>query len=506
MAAIVRLSQTRSMHTESHSERPAGPPPGQGFFDWLRGLDITRGSDRWFAGVAGGVAQRLKIDPIIVRGVFVVLALLGGPGILLYLLGWLLLPDVSGRIHVEEIVRGRAQTGVIVTAVVVTAVVIIPAIFSSFIPGASFPAFSVWNWDVWGVLGLPGWLTATIATLCWIAVIVLGCFWLRRVLLQRGREAARAASEAGETGAPDQPPFTDDTRSFADRAETFATRAAEGAERAGRDAADWGRRAGEAADQWGRDVGKQADAWSARYADHHDAHRLGTAHVVITLALSLVAAGITALWTNSLSAPLPLDSVAPDALVTALIAALAVLAVSLIIAGVRGRHTGWVGFLAFCGVVALLFTVVLPWGARFQPFGNTHVDTAEVGAVIVAGNATVDLAGIEDRAAGLDDLEVWLLAGSTTIELPDKTPTIVHVRMLAGRIDESGRTGAGTSADTQRTVSGPFLFREIRSNVTPANASSASVVTVTVGAGSVEVEGGGTASSARKTVELETTR
>ena len=44
-------------------------------------------------GVAGGLAARLDIDPLIVRGAFVVLAVAGGGGILLYLLGWLLLAE-----------------------------------------------------------------------------------------------------------------------------------------------------------------------------------------------------------------------------------------------------------------------------------------------------------------------------------------------------------------------------------------------------------------------------
>lgn len=49
------------------------------------------------AGVAGGVARRLGIDPLILRLVLVVLAFFGGAGILLYAVGWLLLPLDDGR-------------------------------------------------------------------------------------------------------------------------------------------------------------------------------------------------------------------------------------------------------------------------------------------------------------------------------------------------------------------------------------------------------------------------
>ncbi len=515
MAEHSRLSQTRTMDTTPPTPGPAGPPAGQGFFTWLRGLGITRSSDRWFAGVAAGIADRLRIDPIIVRGIFIVLALLGGPGVLLYLIGWLLLPDANGRIHVEEIIRGRAETGMIVVAVILTAVVIVPGILGLVSPGDAYPLFSVWSWGVWGSLGIPGWVTATAAWLSWIAILVLGFFWVRSIVLKRGREYGEHASGAddaasGEAGAdPDHADRAADREyartphDSADSAASFAARASESADRVARDAADWGRRAGAAADKWGREVGEQTEAWSARYAEHHDAHRLGAAHTVITLALALLAGGLAALWTTSVHGPLSIESVAPDALITGLIAALAVLALSLIVAGTRGRYTGWIGFLSFCGVVALLITVVLPWGIRFQPFGNLHVTGAETGAVVLAGNTTVDLGDIETRAGGADDLEVWVLAGRSTIELPASSPVIVHARVLAGRIDESGRNDLDSSRATQIVTSGPFISREIRSNVTPDNEDAAPVVTVTLLAGNVDVTGGAAGRDAARADENE---
>lgn len=95
---------TSSAAGEPASPRPSAAP-GQGFFDWLRRLSITRG-DSWLGGVCGGVAARLGIDPIIVRGIAVVIALLGGPAFLAYAVAWLLLPDETGSIHLERLVRG----------------------------------------------------------------------------------------------------------------------------------------------------------------------------------------------------------------------------------------------------------------------------------------------------------------------------------------------------------------------------------------------------------------
>lgn len=51
-----------------------------------------RGEGRIVAGVAAGVARHLRIDPVLVRLGFVVLAFPGGVGVLLYLLAWILLP------------------------------------------------------------------------------------------------------------------------------------------------------------------------------------------------------------------------------------------------------------------------------------------------------------------------------------------------------------------------------------------------------------------------------
>ncbi|HKH54911.1 MAG TPA: PspC domain-containing protein, partial [Propionibacteriaceae bacterium] len=57
---------------------------------------MTRPSnDRMIAGVCAGVARQLGIKPNIVRLLFVLSLLLPGPQILLYILGWVLIPDES---------------------------------------------------------------------------------------------------------------------------------------------------------------------------------------------------------------------------------------------------------------------------------------------------------------------------------------------------------------------------------------------------------------------------
>ncbi|GAB4478064.1 MAG: hypothetical protein Kow00124_22030 [Anaerolineae bacterium] len=54
-------------------------------------------TDKMVAGVCGGLAQYLNVDPVLVRVAFVILALAGGPGLLLYIILWIVMPeDVSG--------------------------------------------------------------------------------------------------------------------------------------------------------------------------------------------------------------------------------------------------------------------------------------------------------------------------------------------------------------------------------------------------------------------------
>ena len=53
----------------------------------------------------------MGIDPLIVRGIFIVLALFAGVGVLLYGIAWALLPEPDGRIHVQEAAAGRWAAG-----------------------------------------------------------------------------------------------------------------------------------------------------------------------------------------------------------------------------------------------------------------------------------------------------------------------------------------------------------------------------------------------------------
>ena len=50
-------------------------------------------TDKVVAGVAGGLGRYLGIDPVILRVAFVVLTLAGLAGILVYIVGWIAIPE-----------------------------------------------------------------------------------------------------------------------------------------------------------------------------------------------------------------------------------------------------------------------------------------------------------------------------------------------------------------------------------------------------------------------------
>ncbi len=121
--------------TTTPPDAPAGPPPADQGQDGpsqsaqgsratreelkdLGRIRRTRGADRKVAGVAGGLARHLDIDPIILRVAFVVLVFFGGAGLLLYGACWLLLPEddsASAPLSLDD--RNRSIALIVVGAI-----------------------------------------------------------------------------------------------------------------------------------------------------------------------------------------------------------------------------------------------------------------------------------------------------------------------------------------------------------------------------------------------------
>jgi phage shock protein PspC (stress-responsive transcriptional regulator) len=64
-------------------------------------------SDRMLAGVCAGIGEYLNIDPTVVRLLFVATALLGGPGFIVYLVMWIIVPEEP--LAKDTVVTGSAE-------------------------------------------------------------------------------------------------------------------------------------------------------------------------------------------------------------------------------------------------------------------------------------------------------------------------------------------------------------------------------------------------------------
>ena len=75
----------------------------------VKRLERSR-SDRMLAGVCGGLARYFDLTPVVFRVGFVVLALLGGAGVLIYLAAALVIPEEGkGDSIAAEILRERRE-------------------------------------------------------------------------------------------------------------------------------------------------------------------------------------------------------------------------------------------------------------------------------------------------------------------------------------------------------------------------------------------------------------
>jgi phage shock protein PspC (stress-responsive transcriptional regulator) len=128
---------TREAHDRGMTEKPPtgplgpepgdtpSPPPTVGL---PTGWQLQRSRDnRVVAGVAGGLGEATGVDPIVFRVLAVVLTFFGGVGVLLYALGWLLLPESDTGASVADRALGRrgggtARTGTARTGTVALAI------------------------------------------------------------------------------------------------------------------------------------------------------------------------------------------------------------------------------------------------------------------------------------------------------------------------------------------------------------------------------------------------
>lgn len=86
------------------ADQPPVPMPGEPRV-------LRRSStDKVIAGVCGGLGRYLGIDPVLLRIAFVVLAIAGGGGVLLYIVSWILIPEEKGGESLGETGPSSAES------------------------------------------------------------------------------------------------------------------------------------------------------------------------------------------------------------------------------------------------------------------------------------------------------------------------------------------------------------------------------------------------------------
>jgi phage shock protein PspC (stress-responsive transcriptional regulator) len=416
---------------------PFGGGQPNNFFDWVRSQGIYRGRERWIGGVASGIAHRFGVDPLIVRGVLIVLTVFAGVGVLLYGLAWALLPEPDGRIHVQEAAAGRWSSGM--TGALITTLIGFPSLGGG-----------VWGWDRHG-------FGAFVWTVFWVGAVIYVIYYFSQRNRSRHGGTPRSPRPAPET-----------SYAFPDAGTAGGSGAAGSTVYAAAPGGTGYRTAGTS-------TYDSAPGWSAPppldpIPPYGSGYRPvppptpksrplgpGAPAVAVTAGLALlVGGGIKALdAANAISL-----GTAGNAVVWA--SGAAVLGLGILVCGLRGRTSGLLGFLA---VVALLvgglFNLVPNADrARFQNVNWTpaSIEQARDGFDLTGGSGAVDLTKMNLNPPLRTDLVVRIdaTASNVTVAIPSTVPVQVQADLTMGNLsDGRGNHGGTTSQQSNYNTDQP---------------------------------------------------
>ncbi len=419
-------------------------PAQQNFFDWIRSQGVRRGPDRWIGGVASGVAHRFGIDPLIVRGIFIVLALFAGVGVLLYGVAWALLPEPDGRIHVQEAAAGRWSGGM--TGALITTIIGLPGL------GRGFWG---WGWD-----GLPG--------LFWTLFWMGGVFYLIYFLVQRNKASkgtppvgqqnyatARGSSPAYGTATA----YSTTTAAGTNTGVPVYGAAPAGTKHHGRPNPSGSYSSGPVPPYGPAGPSNPSDprppygptppqGWQPQPAAPKRKGP-GPAIVAVSAGAALLAGGtLKALDAGNVIA---LGNSA-NAVVWATGAA--VLGLGILVAGLRGRTSGFLGFLAVVAlIIGGIFNVVPRNGDRFSfhdvNWAPTSLEQARLGINVTGAQGRLDLSDMTLQAPLISQVVVPVdaTASNVTVIIPDNVPVEVKADMTFGNLNERGSDRGGRLQD-----------------------------------------------------------
>ncbi|MGZ4600874.1 MAG: PspC domain-containing protein [Oryzihumus sp.] len=383
------------------------------FFDGLRGLGVRRRAhDKWIGGVCSGIADRLGVDPVIVRAATVLLVLLGGVGVSAYLVAWLLLPETNGSIMAERALRHGEGSAVVL--LVITGF----AVFSGFPWWFGHNGF--WSFP-WGLLVLGG--------LLWWALSN-----------REGRTPPAPPAQPAQPAAPGEqgtPPTGPTTTTSAMGAAPSAPAGAAWSTQVAERTAAWGQDAGERAAAWGQQVGSSFTPPARRRSG-------GALMTLVGIGLALVTYGLMTWLGDMFNLP-------GNHTVIALASALGALGVLVLGIGIAGWRAGFLGFLTVC-------LAVVVWAAAIFP-SNLNVSTrvgdqtwrpqtisADSTFGIAVGDAVLDLTRLP--ATGLTGVSVpaSVGVGQLTVIVPNDVTVAVDSHVGVGDITYPADGGVSKSS------------------------------------------------------------
>lgn len=98
---------------------------------WLADYPLAA-TNKKVGGVAGGLGRVLKIDPVLLRVLFIVMTIFGGSGIALYAGAWMLMPTRSGEYSGLEALLGRGRSSMSSAMAILLCVVTVVGAGSAF--------------------------------------------------------------------------------------------------------------------------------------------------------------------------------------------------------------------------------------------------------------------------------------------------------------------------------------------------------------------------------------
>jgi phage shock protein PspC (stress-responsive transcriptional regulator) len=441
---------------------PQSQSQSQNFFTWVRGQGIQRGRDRWIGGVASGVAHRLGVDPLIVRGIFIVLTIFAGMGVLLYGLAWALLPEPDGRIHVQEAAAGRWSTGM--TGALITTVIGFPSLGSG-----------VWGWGPNGFGGF-------VWTIFWIAAAIYVIYYLSQ--RDKTRNGAPLMNTSPQPGSPSGTAAFGATSPGAPYGTTqqYGTPYSAGTD-------DDTYTGGAAYNGPAYDGGAATPApySPSPYSPYGESHRPyggpgatppagptppsgpnqpygggfggapvpspapkarnmgpGAPAVAVTAGLALlVGGGIKALEALNV---INLGD-ATNAVVWA--SGAAVLGLGILIAGLRGRTSGILGFFAVVALIIGGIFNIVPNGDRFRfqeaNWNPASIEQAKKGFDITGGSGTADLTrlNLTPPLSSTVVIPLDVTASNLTVIIPDTVPVQIRADMTMGNLNQGSQNHGG---------------------------------------------------------------